>query len=404
MPLSYGGRVIGVLMVIASQQGRLFNSDDVYLLELLASQAAVAIAHSQLFADQRALMGEVDLARSQLETVLTSTENPVVAVDRHLRLIFANPAATALFPLIDVGANLTDILPDHALPPSYRQALADLRRNRSHIYEISYEGKSYLCHLACLGRPRVTGWVAILNDVTQFKELDRVKSEMVRMTSHDLKNPLQAAMANLELLSDDLADLQDEEIHLSLAAIDKQLMRMNRIIAGILDLERVKSGIPTFELCHVRPIIENTVEELQELARNKTISIEVEVDDDLPEFLGDTGQFERALINLVENAIKFTPVGGCVTIQAKQTSEGLAFGVIDTGIGIPAELHDRIFDRFFRGRQAGADHVSGSGLGLSLVKAVVENHHGRIWFESEPQKGTAFFILIPAAPMEQILS
>lgn len=399
VPLIYAGQTIGVLMVIASQQGRLFGGDDVYLLELLGSQAAVAIAHSQLFAGQQALVQEVDAARSQLETVLSSTQNPVIAVNRQFRLIFANPAAKALFSAYE-GSIITQLVPGQALPNNYREVLAALRRKGSYVYEVSINNKVYQCHLASLGRPRVAGWVAILNDVTQLKELDRLKSEMVRMTSHDLKNPLQAAMANLELLSDDLIEIDDAEIHDSLAAIDKQLERMNRIIGGILDLERVKSGILAFEICRANKVVQNTVDELQHLALDKDISLLVKVEDSVPDFLGDLEQFERALINLVENAIKFTSSGGVVTISAYQREAEIIFSIKDTGIGIPPELHEKIFERFFRGRQKGADHISGSGLGLSLVRTIVENHNGRIWLESEEGVGTTFYVALPALQTE----
>lgn len=405
VPLKYGNNVIGVLMVIASQHGRLFNRDDVYLLELLGSQAAVAIAHSQLFADQVALMQEVDAARSQLETVLSSTQNPVIAIDRQFNLIFANMAARDIFSIReDVDKQITRILPSNVLPSDTRQTLRDLRYNRTHVYEISIRNQVYMCHLASLGYPRAAGWVAILNDVTQLKELDRLKSEMVRMTSHDLKNPLQAAIANLELLSDDLVTIENPEVHESITAIDKQLERMTRIIGGILDLERIKSGTPAMEVCHVEAIIKNTLDELTHLANDKAIRIAVSVDPEVPDFLGNTEQFERALINLVENAIKFTPEQGEVHLKAYRQESDVIFEVADNGIGIPESLHSHIFERFYRGRQKGADHISGSGLGLSLVKTIVENHNGRVWFTSREGAGSTFLIAIPALFVEEVLS
>src|SRR5690606_36579881 len=117
-----------------------------------------------------------EAAHSQLETVLSSTENPVIAVDRQFKIIFANPAAEALLP-----AGWHKDQPIHAMRPagsrpgSYREVLADLKRNRTYIYEISLNSKTYLCHIATLERPQITGWVAILNDVTQLKALDRIK-------------------------------------------------------------------------------------------------------------------------------------------------------------------------------------------------------------------------------------
>ena len=395
-PLVYGGDAIGALMVIAGQQGRLFNRDDVHLLELLGGQAAVAIAHSQLFADQQALTQEVEAAHSQLETVLSSTENPVIAVDRQFKIIFANPAAESLLPAgWDKDQPIHAMLPAGILPGNYREVLADLKRNRTYIYEISLNSKTYLCHIATLERPQITGWVAILNDVTQLKELDRIKSEMVRMTSHDLKNPIQAAMANLELLRDDLVDINNPEVTQSIDVIEKQLERMHRIISGILDLEGIRLGARFVDVCQPTQMVENMLSELSHLAQDKGIHLTAEVDRDVTHFQGDSEQFERALINLVENAIKFTPYGGTVAIKVSQLNGAITFEVADSGIGIPAELHEQVFERFFRGRQKGVEHVSGSGLGLSLVKTIVENHRGTIRLESQVGEGTVFLMTVP---------
>lgn len=406
VPLIYGGEVIGVLMVVSSQQGRMFEREHVHLLELLGGQAAVAIAHSRLFAEQRELTEQVEAARSQLETLLISTENPVVAVDRQFRLIFANPAARVLFSLVDnvKGSSITELLPRGALPPNYRSALRDLRRNRVHVYEISLNGKVYLCHVAGLERSRTAGWVAVLNDVTQLKELDRLKSEMVRMTSHDLKNPLQAAMAHLELLSEDLATGDVEEGVQTVATIQKQLDRMNRIIGGILDLERVKSGIPAMELCSPERVVSYVVEEMRPVASERNIRLDSSIETEA-NFLADPEQFQRAVINLVENAIKFTTPGGSVKVTALRDMDkkSIVFQVEDTGIGIPDELKALVFERFFRGGQKGqkgAEHVSGSGLGLNLVKTIVENHQGQVWFNSEEGMGTTFFIAVPEGAWE----
>jgi signal transduction histidine kinase len=405
VPLIYGSETIGVLMVIAGRQGRLFNREDVQLLELLGAQAAVAITHSHLFAEQNALTKQVEAARSQLETVLVSTENPVIAVDRHMRLVFANPAAHQL--LRDdnrSGTIITDLLPKDALP-NYRSALKALKRDKAFTYEISIGNKVYLCHLAQLGRPEIAGWVAILNDITQLKELDRLKSEMIRMTSHDLKNPLQAAMANLELLGDDLQYDDNPEIHASLDAVTTQLNRMNRIIGGILDLERIKVGHFSRELCQPASLVHDSIEEIQHLADGRHIALTSEIKSDVRNFWGDIEQFKRALINLLENAVKFTPPGGRVCIRVyPEDNDHILFEVEDTGIGIPDSLRDYIFERFVRGAQKGqqgAESVSGTGLGLSLVKTVLENHNGTVWFKSYVGQGTTFYLRVPAAAETQ---
>ncbi len=399
VPLMYANNVLGVLMVITGRHNKLLSMEDVHLMEMLAAQAAVAISHGQLFDRLRRLTNELEIAHSQLNTVLSSTDNPVLAVNRQFKLIFANLAARQLFQLDDPLPTKTipKLLPLHALPRNYKQVLRKLREQKGYSYEITLGDTVYLCHVATLGTNRVEGWVAVLNDVTQLKELDRIKSEMVRMTSHDLKNPLQAAMANLELLQEDVESYGNDEMMYSVRSIEKQLERMNRIIRGILDLERVGEGIKSFESCDPRLSIRAVLDELQHFATERNINLDVVIGDDVANFLGDQEQFDRALINIVENAIKFTPDNGQVKVCTQNHEQGVLFKVIDTGIGIPAELQSQIFARFFRGRQQGVEHVSGSGLGLSLVKTIIDNHKGRVWLESEVGKGTTFYVWVPAA-------
>lgn len=395
-PLIYGSESIGVLLVISGKQGRLFAKSDVELLELLSSQAAVAIAHSRLFSEQQQLTKEVEAAHNQLQTVLTTTKNPVVAIDRNLKVIFANPAANLL--LKSGESTAANKVSGEFLPKHYRQALRSLKQHHAYTYEIEIENKFYLCNTTALGTASTEGWIAILNDITQLKELDRLKSEMVRMTSHDLKNPLQAAMANLELLSDDLAGTQNPEIPGTLVTIEKQLLRMNRIISGILDLERAKAGVLNIELCNPNEIISRIIDDMTPLANDQGVDLKDSSVDLTPEFPADPEQLEHALTNLVENAVKFTRRGGEVQIRSSYTKDHILFEVKDTGIGIPTDIHSQIFDSFFRGAQKGqngAEHITGSGLGLSLVKTIVLNHKGQLWLDSVINKGSSFYLQLP---------
>jgi signal transduction histidine kinase len=154
-------------------------------------------------------------------------------------------------------------------------------------------------------------------------------------------------------------------------------------------------------MCHPSRIVQNVIYELRERAADGKITLETQVAEALPEFACDVEQFERAIINLVENAIKFTLPGGRVSVKAHEQAHALLFEVSDSGVGIEKEFQTRVFDRFYRANQKGTEHVSGSGLGLSLVKAVVENHHGTVWLESTPSIGTTFFVSIPIVQVKQ---
>lgn len=408
IPLIYNDETIGVLIVIAGRQGRLFQRQDVQLLELLGSQAAVAIAHSRLFGEQQDLTKQVESARNQLETVLTSTENAVIVVNRKLQLVFANPAAKKLFSDINIssGDTLPRLLPKGVFPSDVRAALRGLHYEQAYTYEITTGGKTYLCHVTALGQEQPSGWVAVLNDVSQLKELDRLKSEMIRMASHDLKNPLQAAMANLELLQDDLVEIDNGDVELSLNNINAQLARMNKIINGVLDLERIKGGQLITEPCSAKDMVASVVNDMQHLILQKEITISTDIQDNLPPFKADPDQFSQALVNLVENAIKFTNRGGRVSIRVRLENSHFRFEIADTGIGIPLELQTHVFERFWRGGQRGqqgAEYITGTGLGLSLVKTIVENHNGDIGLTSTPGIGTVFYVDIPVSAESELV-
>ena len=398
VPLMFALEVVGVLLVIQGRQGRLFDSDDMYLLELLGPQAAVAVTNSRLFEAERHLSGDLSAAKNQLEAVLTGTENPVLAVDRKFRIIFANPAAKGLFEadIEPVGQCVADLAERSFLPASMRRMLRDLREQHVHVYEIVTKGRTYLAHVAELGEPRHEGWVAVLNDVTQLKELDRLKSQMIQMASHDLKNPLQAAMSYLELLTEDTEDIFDKDIHEYVKIIELQLNRMYRIINGILDIERVQSGQGLLEECSLEDMLGHVLVDSAGQARDKKIALELKIEARLPSIAGNFQQLTHAFANLVDNAIKFTPIGGRVEVSACAVRRYVEIEVKDTGIGIPHEEHQQIFDRFYRGRQRGTDGVEGSGLGLALVKSVIENHRGVIEVESELEAGTIMRVRLPS--------
>lgn len=400
VPLMFGEDVVGVLLVVERQDGRLFDQEDMSLLELLAPQAAVAITNNRLFIQERALTTALATAKTQLETVLISTMNPVIAVDHHLRVIFANPAAVMLISpdnpdLYLTNCQLLEFIQPDLLPKNPRAIVQSLRRNQSFAYEVSANKHEYLCHVTRLTRPN-RGWVAVLNDITTLKEIDHLKSQMVRMTSHDLKNPLFAIMNYMELLQEDGEGRFTEGMQRNANAIWTQLERMQRLINGILDLERVESGVTISEMCDVRQTIATAVHGLEDLAIRNNLTLHTEVGDDLPAVAGDPQQLGQAIANLLDNAIKFTPSGGSIWVRANAQSDTILLSVEDTGIGIPYEAQALVFERFFRVKSGRLRDDIGSGLGLSLVKAIVEHHKGQIWLQSEENKGSTFYVTLPA--------
>lgn len=394
VPLFAQNDIVGVLLVISGRRSKLFEKRDLGLLEQLSDQVAVAISHSQLYE-------HVARSHAQLHTVLESTYNPVIATTPHLKIMFCNPSAKNLIYQLMPHAEANMIIygekriPREFLPEHLNEFFQSIHKDGTYTYEYNFADSAYVCRVAPLQSAQTDGWVAVLNDITKLRELDRMKNEMVRMTSHDLKNPIQAIVVNLDLLREDI-DPEDTEIVESVDNIEKQIDRMSRIIGSILDLERlemIKDGY--LEVNSISDILMQTVDEIESYAKDK--SIELIVDLDVLSNInvqGDFEQLKRAFVNLIENAIKFTPKNGTVWIEGDTSAlpNMVSVKIRDTGVGIPVEIQDRIFDRFFRGQQSQFEHVSGSGLGLSFVKSIVERYGGSISIDSKPDSGSCFTV------------
>ncbi|HYN87967.1 MAG TPA: HAMP domain-containing sensor histidine kinase, partial [Ardenticatenaceae bacterium] len=262
------------------------------------------------------------------------------------------------------------------------------------------EGRTFAAAAAPLvgpGELKEAGWVVTLHDITRLKALDRLKSEFVSAVSHDLRAPLAAVAGYIyflrkEALSEGGVDALDQ--------IEAASARMSRLINDLLDLGRIESGVGfDREPLEVGPLLEAVREELQLLADAKYQQLVVQVAPETPPVEGDGDRLHQALVNLVHNAIKFTPVEGEIALRAEGVGRSLAITVSDTGPGIPLEDQPHIFDSFYRAARRPSqerDDPGGSGLGLAIVKGIVQQHGGRIAVDSGPGKGTTFRIILPA--------
>ncbi len=229
----------------------------------------------------------------------------------------------------------------------------------------------------------------------QLRDMDKVKTQMLQMTSHQLKNPLFSALSTLENLQHEVHDLANSELQEGLNIIRAELQRMERIVSNILNLERVQNGKLAFSELNIELIIEAAVRDFSHQAQQRNITLEAVCESPLPLLHGDRHFLTQALANLLENALKFTPEGGSVKVHAAVIEGCVVIKVSDTGIGIPPADLSRVFERFFRAEQPNAAHARGSGLGLSLVKAVVDAHNGRVWLESALGQGTTVYMALP---------
>jgi signal transduction histidine kinase len=235
--------------------------------------------------------------------------------------------------------------------------------------------------------------------VGKLQELDNVKTEFVSSVSHELRTPLTSIVGYLELLNDGAAGQLDPEQTRMLDVIERNSRRLLSLIEDLLTLSRIESGAFKVSLAEVElpPLVEGVVESIRPNLDRHEIKLEVELAERLGMVRGDAAQLERVLTNLLTNAVKFTPGGGRVTLTARPVGKTVAISVSDTGIGIPLHEQPKLFSRFFRSSTAQEQAIQGTGLGLVIVKSIVEHHGGTIWFTSKPGTGTTFTVTLPLA-------
>lgn len=384
--LRHENRYYGVVWA-GFDQPHAFTESDVRFVTTLAGQAALAVANARLFLN-------VEAARLQLEAILNSTPDPVLVTDSRNRLLLANRAATeALKTPAQNGEQRTEKIVK-------QRALLDLLSNMTtekQSAEIELpDGRTYFATAsAVMVEGRSVGRVCILRDVTHFKELDTMKSDFVSTVSHDLRSPL-TLMRGYATMLETVGEINEQQKGY-VKKIITGVENMSRLVNNLLDLGRIEVGVGLqVENVPVLDILERVTGALQLLASQKNISLNVELPKDMPHAIqADQALLQQAVYNLVENALKYTPEGGKVTVSASTVGDSLLFTIQDTGIGISTDDLPRLFEKFYRGSQREARAQHGSGLGLAIVRSIAERHGGRVWVESKLGQGSVFHLQIP---------
>jgi signal transduction histidine kinase len=229
----------------------------------------------------------------------------------------------------------------------------------------------------------------------ELEGVERLRRELVANVSHELKTPISALRAHLENLLDGVERPDPETLQVMLA----QSERLSRLVEQLLDLSRLESGDVPLDLrpVEIGPLAAEVLSEIEVARARAGVAVEVRVPEGLPPAMADRERIHQVLFNLVDNALRFTPPGGRVTLSAEAQGRAVRVRVEDTGVGIPPEHLPYLFERFYRADAARSRGDGGTGIGLAICRSVVEAHGGRIWAESEPGRGSAFTFELPAA-------
>lgn len=382
-------RFYGVLWV-AYDRPHGFSEEEIRFLSTLAGEASLAATSANLYAT-------AEVGRQRLEAVLSSTPEPVLVIDEQSNLLLLNPAAVQVPGLIN---SALEGRPIHEVvaPQELIRLLTAQITERITSREINLpNGKIYYASVSpVMAEGRAVGRVCILRDITHFKELEQLKSDFVATVSHDLRSPLtlMRGYATMLQMVGDLNEQQKGYVRKIVSGVEN----MNRLVSNLLDLGRIEAGIGLqIEKVKVKEIIEEVINSLQLQATQKDIHLSYEIAGQSKQFEVDADRalLQQAMYNLVENAIKYTPVSGHVKVKLEFRTTSMVMEVHDTGIGIaPLDL-PHLFEKFYRSGRREAYQQRGTGLGLAIVKSIAERHGGRVWVDSQLGKGSTFSLEMP---------
>lgn len=326
----------------------------------------------------------------KLDTIVEHIEDGVIMLNEQSNLLLINPAARRAFGLWQddavKGKPVSEVLPH----PDLKILLSDIN-NPLPQNEITFEDGRVLS-AQCTPIPRI-GVAITMQDITYLKQIDRLKNEFVHTVSHDLRSPLTAILGYVDLL-DRVGPVNDQQREF-IRRVQKSVHSITSLVNDLLELGRIEAGFDTQkEVVPLEGIIRDTLETLGGQISDKKMNLHLNLPMDIPQMRGNPIRLRQMLDNLIGNAIKYTPEGGEITIDVEAQNDQVILRISDTGPGIPPADQLHIFEKFYRASNV-PKGVGGSGLGLSIVKSIVENHQGRIWVESLLGQGSTFTVVLP---------
>lgn len=346
-------------------------------------------------------LSELGVEKARLEAILRNMAEGVLLIDARRRIVLLNPAAEAMFGIRAedaIGRDHLEVTHNFDLDELVQRVLATsqpmrLEIKRARPEELVLEGQMAL---AGEGVKEPRGVLLVLRDITRARRLEQMRTDFVSNVTHELRTPLTAIRGFAETLLEGALD-DPETAHHFVGIIKRESDHLGRLIEDLLDLSRIESGRWKMkkEPVQLARLAAETIGRLAPKARELGVDLRISVPADLPELPGDPGRLAQVLLNLVDNALKYTPAGGTVTVSAADAGSEVSVSVADTGAGIPKADLPRIFERFYRVDKARTRTTGGTGLGLSIVKHIVDAHGGTIGVVSDAGQGAVFTFTLP---------
>jgi len=366
--------------------------------------AGLAEAMNSMASQLSARISKITQQRNELEAVLSSMVEAVLVIDSEERLLSVNHAAEVLFNISGERLNnrtVQEVIRNTELHRFVSRTLAGDLPVEGDLTCLGDPDKFLQAHGAILSdsQGRRAGAVVVLNDVSRLKTLENIRRDFVANVSHELKTPITSIQGFLETLREGAIN-DPATAGRFLDIIIKHTNRLSAIIEDLLSLSRIErdheKGEITIQERPLKDVFEAAKKSCGERARQKDITLEFLVDDDLTARINPT-LLEQAIVNLVDNSIKYSEPGNPVLVQACKGADEVVINITDKGCGISKEHLKRIFERFYRVDKARSRRVGGTGLGLAIVRHIVNAHNGRVTVQSSPGRGSTFSIHLPVS-------
>ncbi|MBI4308596.1 MAG: HAMP domain-containing protein [Chloroflexi bacterium] len=341
----------------------------------------------------------INLERSKLEVVLQEMADGLLMTDREGIVILANPAAAKIFggdAKTYIRRSFIEVTRDHELSRLLFDCLSQREQQVRDVDVGGLEKRNLRTIIAPIRHDRAVYALALFQDVTELRRLEGVRREFVANISHELRTPLASVKALVETLQE--GGLEEPAVARDfLARVGKEVDKLTSMVNDLLDLSRLESEQPrlTKELTDIGKVVREAVGRIEPQAKRKGLDLAAEIPPTLLPIVGDSQRLQQALMNLIDNAIKFTPEGGRIRVTVDVRDERVEVAVADTGVGIESEDLPHVFERFYKVDRSRAG--KGVGLGLAIAKHIVQAHGGTIRVESALGKGSVFTIALPAA-------
>lgn len=376
------------LIYLAFGKNEHFKEDILRTSSLIVSQISVAVENAHLFQ-------QVEQERARLAAILASSTDAILVVNSKGQIVLDNPAARQVMGVQESqnGRLLSESTQATAIIDLFDSAMHGGKPTGEVVLD---DGRTFFANLSpvSVGQTGTIGWVATMQDVSHFKELDQLKNDFVNTVSHDLRAPLSNILMATNLIAE-VGEINPDQREL-IGTIERRVRVMAEFIEDILDVGKIDAGIDMeMEACDLTSIIDEVLSSFTPQAHDKQIQLIKTLTQNLPPILANKMRIRQVVHNLIGNAIKYTLAQGQVIVQASSQNGEVQVQVSDTGIGIPASDRSHVFEKFYRVRGEHALQEKGTGLGLAIVKGIIDKHHGRIWLESVFGEGSTFTFTLP---------